>query len=89
MKAIKSIAEGTIETPHSDGGKKMKYYMTVERTARIDIEFEAVSEEAAIKIANSRCSGEELDDSLEFDSGNISYDYALCDQTGRTIIDWS
>ena len=62
----------------------MKYFLTVERTYRIGVEFEASNdEEAETKAA-------ELANSVgdEIFSGDCEMDYALCDENDRTILDW-
>lgn len=62
----------------------MKYRLTVERTYRIGMEFEATSdEEAETKAA-------ELANNVgdEIFNGDCESDYALCDEESRTILDW-
>lgn len=62
----------------------MKYHLTIERTYRIGVDFEASSdEEAEAKAA-------ELANNVgdEIFSGDCEGDYALCDEKYRTIIDW-
>lgn len=62
----------------------MKYYLTLERTYRIGIDFEASNdEEAEAKAA-------ELANNVgdEIFSGDCEGDYALCDDCGRTLLDW-
>ena len=63
----------------------MKYKLTVERTYRIGIEFEADSEEYAEYKAAELAFG--IGDKI-FD-GDCENDYALYDEEGRTIVDWS
>ena len=62
----------------------MKYHLTVERTYRIGIEFESSDEKSAkAKAVALACNiGDEIF------SGDIETDYALCDDEGKTIIDW-
>lgn len=66
----------------------MKYNMTAERTLRIAITFEAENDEAAEKKAD-----EMLADMIahpeNFEGGDTEHDYALCDDGGRTVVDWN
>lgn len=63
----------------------MKYHITVERTHRIGISFEADNNgEAAMKA--SELVGRFGDD--EIFMGDCEIDYAVCDDNGRTIVDW-
>ena len=63
----------------------MKYFLTVERTYRVGLEFEATNENEAEMMAVELSSnvGDEIFD------GYCDSDYALCDESGRTIVDWS
>ena len=62
----------------------MKYFLTVERTYRLGVEFEAANDEEAeakaAELANS------IGDEIFF--GDCESDYALCDEESRTIFDW-
>lgn len=63
----------------------MKYSLTMERVQRIAVEFEADSDEMAKEKET------ELYDKAapaDFEQGTEQHDYALCDGTGRTIVDW-
>lgn len=61
-----------------------KYMLTVERTYRIGMEFEAATdEEAEAKAAEL---AEDIGDEIFL--GSCESDYALCDENGRMIIDW-
>ena len=61
-----------------------KYLLTVERSYRMGLEFEASSnEEAEAKAAEL---AEDIGD--EIFAGSCESDYALCDENGRMIIDW-
>lgn len=65
----------------------MKYCITMERTQRVAVWFEAENDEAAEQKAERI-----YDDTMpeDFESGSEEYDYALEDVSdGRTIIDWS
>ena len=62
----------------------MKYFLTVERVYRIGIEFEASNEEEAeVKAAEL---ANDVGD--EIFSCYCESDYALCDERGRTVLDW-
>ena len=62
----------------------MKYFLTVERTYRIGMEFDAVSDQEAEAMAA------ELSNNVgdEIFCGDYENDYALCDENYRTILDW-
>ena len=62
----------------------MKYCLTVEHTYRIGMEFEATSEEEAKAKAADLANNV----SDEIFTGACEGDYALCDEGGRTILDW-
>lgn len=65
----------------------MKYYLTMERTLRIAMEFDAPDHAAAEEKAN-----EMFDDAIDhpekFEGGDIEHDFALVDDQGRDIIPW-
>lgn len=64
----------------------MKYFITVEHTYRICVDLEAdTPEEAEDKADEIRA---RLFDTGEIFTGDVTSDYSLCDETGRTIIDW-
>ena len=62
----------------------MKYHLTVERTYRVGIEFDAINDEEAEFMAA------DLYHNIgnEIFNGDVEGDYALCDAKGCTIIDW-
>ncbi len=63
----------------------MKYFLTVERTYRIGVEFEASND------AEAEAKAAELANNVgdEIFSCDCESDYALCDEADRTIIDWN
>lgn len=62
-----------------------KYWLTMERTLRISVEFEAQDDEEAEQIAADINMKTGLED---FYCGNVETDYSLSDDAGRTILDW-
>lgn len=63
----------------------MEYCITMERTLRVAVHFEASSDDAACEKAN------EIYDNAtptDFEAGDVGHDYALCDTSGRTLVDW-
>lgn len=62
----------------------MKYFLTVEYTYRTAVEFEADSEEEALKQAEAMASELREEVSIE----EMQYDYAMVDEDDRTVIDW-
>lgn len=63
----------------------MKYCITMERTLRIAVNFDAANDDEAREKASEIFDNTSQDD---FEQGSEEYDYALCDDTGRTIVDW-
>lgn len=63
----------------------MKYSMTIERTYRIGIEFDASNDKEA------EAKAEDLASSIgvEIFDGDCESDYTLCDECERVIIDWA
>lgn len=69
----------------------MKIYVTWEKTIRGGFELD-VNEEQLREIENGCCLediGYEDNPEYESDPNNWSYDFAICDDKGRTIIDWA
>lgn len=63
----------------------MEYCITMERTLRTAISFEADNDDQACKKA------EEISaqaSSSDYEPGEEERDYALCDEAGRLIVDW-
>lgn len=64
----------------------MKFCITMERVQRISVEFEAdgddEAQEKAVEIYDQATPA-------DFEKGTEEHDYALCDHTGRTLVDWS
>lgn len=64
----------------------MRYCVTMERTTRIAQWFEATSDEEAKIIA------EKIHDDMkpsDYESGDEEQNYAICEETGRTVLDWN
>lgn len=71
----------------------MKIYMivniTIEKIARICVERD-VTEDELNKLKNGENPfQEEMEIELDAGHGDIENDYAVCDEEGRTIVDWS
>ena len=66
----------------------MEYNMTVERTLRIAITFEAENDKAAEEKANELFV-DMIEHPEKFEGGDKEHDYALCADGGRTVVDWS
>ena len=65
----------------------MKYCITMERTMRVALSFEAANDDDAIEKANRICQSA---DPSEFEDGVEERDFALVDgETHDLIIDWS
>lgn len=65
----------------------MEYNMTVERTLRIAVSFQAENDEDAEKKA-AELFADMAAHPVKFEGGDVEYDYALCGENGRTVIDW-
>ncbi len=65
----------------------MKYCITIERTQRIAVWFDAEDDEAAEEKAGEIYNTTQ-DHPHEFESGDTEYDYALDREDGGTILDW-
>lgn len=64
----------------------MKYCVTMERTLRIAVWFDAPDDEAAEEKAAEINRSTDL---KAFEQGDVERDYALCDaENGRLLIDW-
>jgi len=64
----------------------MKYCVTMERTLRIAVWFDAPDDEAAEEKAAEINQSTDL---KEFEEGDVERDYALCDvESGRLLLDW-
>lgn len=63
----------------------MKYNVTIERTYRTAVTFEAANDKEAEAKAN------ELADNIgdEIFEGTVESDWALCDAHGNLIVDWN
>ena len=63
----------------------MEYCITMERTLRVAVHFDADSDdkarERAIEIYDSATPA-------VFEAGDTEHDYALCDTSARTLVDW-
>lgn len=66
----------------------MKYHLTIEKTLRRGITFEAldddVAEDMALKLFYEASSHPEM-----LEDGSAEYDYALTDNCGRDLIPWN
>lgn len=65
----------------------MLYKMTMERTLRVGVEFEAENDSAAEVKAENLFSNAILNPT-QFDGGDVEHDYALCDRGGNELIPW-
>ncbi len=64
----------------------MKYCVTMERTLRIAVWFDAPDDEAAEAKAAEINQSTDL---KEFEQGDVERDYALCNvENGRLLLDW-
>lgn len=66
----------------------MIYKLTMERTLRIGVEFEADDDEAAVMIANDAYR-KAMGTPQEFEGGDIEGDWALCNEEGKDLVVWS
>lgn len=69
-------------------GTDMEYEITIERTQRFRYTFKADNDEAAKQQAG-KLFCEEVEAHETISTGEVSWDYAVMDEVGRTIIDWS
>lgn len=65
----------------------MKYTMTIERTLRFDVEFEADDDEKA-ELKADKLFAKKVHDESNFVDADAECDYAVCDECGRTIVSW-
>ena len=65
----------------------MEYELTIECTQCIRRTFHAENDEEASSRA-SELFGTEVDSPVVIADGIIKWDYAVTDETGRTIVDW-
>ena len=66
----------------------MIYKLTMERTQRIGVEFEASDDTDAVVQAQVMYSNAMRNPSA-FSGGDVEGDFALCDESGQDIIPWS
>ena len=65
----------------------MRIEVTMERAERLAMEFDATEDEIQ-KLKNGENPFQErMEEGIPF--GDISYDYAVTDMDGKTIVDWS
>ena len=67
----------------------MKYCLTIEKVHRVSVWFDAETDLDAEDQVQCIMTAPQTEALLQSGSANIEYDYALCEETGRTIIDWS
>lgn len=63
----------------------MNYCITMERTLRVAVQFEADSDDEAYEKAKEIYDKSEPAD---YDQGEEEHDYALCDGAGNLLVDW-
>ncbi len=68
--------------------EKTRYCITLERTQRIAVWFEADGDDDACIKAEGILEQHKADPS-KFESGDVEYDYALDDDGGRSVIAWN
>lgn len=66
----------------------MKYCITMEKTQRISVWFEAANNNDAIK-KGEKILQKHQDLDCGFDGGYVEYDYAIDDENDRSVITWS
>ena len=57
------------------------FFVTIEKTSREHMTVEAVDLDSAITKVEAYIYGQDADE--------FTYDYAICDENGRTLIDWA
>lgn len=66
----------------------MKIEITMEQTKRVAMEFD-VTEEQLENIKNGENPFfDEMKNEIENGNPDLEYDYSVCDEVGRTIVDW-
>ena len=65
----------------------MLYKMTMERTLRVGIEFEAENDSTA-EVKAEELFSTAISNPTQFDGGDTEHDYALCDGVGNELIPW-
>ena len=78
-----------IEEGDDDNSEKRKIGITVEKTLRLYKEFEATDEEIELLEGGENPFEDEFDDEEMENGGDISWDYSVADENGRTIVDWN
>jgi len=65
----------------------MKVSITLEKTLRVCMDYDVTEEQLEQLKNGDNPFEEEMEKELE--TGCKSYDYTVCDEEGKTIIDWS
>ena len=65
----------------------MQYCITMERTQRIAVWYEANSDDEAITQGEA-IFRERVDGDCGFDGGRSEYDFEICHENGREIVQW-
>lgn len=66
----------------------MKIEITMEQTKRVAMEFD-VTEEQLENVKNGENPFfDEMKNEIENGNPDLEYDYSVCDEVGRTIVDW-
>ena len=69
------------EIEDEDEEKEETFYVTIEKAARKHMTVEAVDLDSAITKIETYI--------YEQDDDEFTYDYAICDENGRTLVDWA
>lgn len=64
-----------------------KVEITYEKTMRVAVEREVTDEELEMLLMGDNPFVEELEKELE--NGDVTYDYTVNDEQGRTLVDWN
>ncbi|MCM1333423.1 MAG: hypothetical protein NC084_06400 [Bacteroides sp.] len=67
----------------------MKIEVTMEKVSRIAMGFDATPEQIAMLDRGENPFLDEMEKAIDNGEGVAEYDYAVCDEHGNTIIDWS
>lgn len=67
----------------------MKIEITMEKTVRVAMEFDATEEQLKLLENGENPFYEEMKKEIESGAGGTEYDYSVCDECGETLVDWS
>lgn len=87
--ALMDYQENCQITTAATGGETMTVEITMERTQRVAMTFDAMEEQLELLKTGENPFWDVMKKEIDAGASDTEYDYAACDECGKMLLDWS